>query len=129
MGVRVLLAALVVAITLPACISCQCSTKSPPLCCPLVPAQISVQTAALRETLLPLLQLSAALASGKPPAAKDAEAAAKTARGGALHTLRRAGRLLWGGLAPGVALDASLRLLEALAGALVADVLAKRVCA
>lgn len=86
---------------------------------------LSVQVSAAMEAVVPLLQLSAAHAAGKPPPAKEAEATASAARQGALYLLRRAGRLLWGSLAPGVALEASQNLLDPLAGALVGDVLAK----
>lgn len=82
---------------------------------------------ALRESLLPLLQLSAAWAGGAPPPPKEAEAAATAAQQAALYTLRRAGRLLWSSLAPGSALEASQQLLEPLAAAMVDDVLGKRV--
>jgi hypothetical protein len=63
---------------------------------------------------------------------KEAEAAASArdkATPAALHTLRRAGKDLWGTLAPGVALEASQQLLDTLAGQLVGDVLKKQVSA
>lgn len=92
--------------------------------------QVSGQQASIRQELQPLLQWSAALAAGKPMPPKEAEAAA-TARDKAtpatLYTLRRAGKDLWGTLAPGVALEASQQLLDTLAGLLVGDVLKKQV--
>jgi hypothetical protein len=61
---------------------------------------------------------------------KEAEAAASArdkATPATLYTLRRAGKDLWGTLAPGVALEASQQLLDTLAGQLVGDVLKKQV--
>lgn len=88
---------------------------------------MSVQAAAMRDALAPVLQLSASLAAGRPTSAKDAQAAAAGAQKGALYTLRRAGKLLWGCLAPCVALEASIQLLEELGGMLVHEVLARKV--
>eukprot|EP00878_Enallax_costatus_P008594 GHUV01008985.1.p1 GENE.GHUV01008985.1~~GHUV01008985.1.p1 ORF type:complete len:754 (+),score=301.21 GHUV01008985.1:377-2638(+) len=87
---------------------------------------LSVQAAAMRDALAPVLQLSASLASGKPASGKEAQAAASSAQKGALYTLRRAGKLLWSCLAPTAALEASTQLLEELGGLLVQDVLARK---
>ncbi|WIA09183.1 hypothetical protein OEZ85_008594 [Tetradesmus obliquus] len=90
---------------------------------------VSGQQASIRQELQPLLQWSAALAAGKPMPPKEAEAAAAArdkATPATLYTLRRAGKDLWGTLAPGVALEASQQLLDTLAGLLVGDVLKKQ---
>jgi hypothetical protein len=91
---------------------------------------VNGQQSSIRQELQPLLQWSAALASGKPVPQKEAEAAASArdkATPATLYTLRRAGKDLWGTLAPGVALEASQQLLDTLAGQLVGDVLKKQV--
>jgi hypothetical protein len=92
--------------------------------------QVGGQQASIRQELQPLLQWSAALATGKALPPKEAEAAASAkdkAAPATLYTLRRAGKELWGTLAPGVALEASQQLLDTLAGQLVGDVLKKQV--
>lgn len=83
------------------------------------------------EQVQPLLQASAALSAGGSAAAKpkggDAEGAAGAALERVLYLLTRAGRLLWGHMAPASALEASQALVEPLAGEVVQDILSKRV--
>eukprot|EP00775_Hariotina_reticulata_P007918 gene7918-8114_t len=87
---------------------------------------LAVQNAAIKESLVPLLQLSASFAAGKSRSAKEVDSTATAARQAVLYTLARAGRLLWSSLAPAAALEASQQLLEPLASMLVADVLGKQ---
>lgn len=79
----------------------------------------------MRDALAPVLQLSAALASGKP--GREAQAATSSAQQGVLYTLRRVGKLLWSCLAPTAALEASSQLLEELGSLLVQNVLERKV--
>lgn len=95
--------------------------------CLIVNLQLSVQAAAVRDALAPVLGLSASLHPGKPTTSKEAQSSASSAQHGALYTLRRVGKLWWSCLAPGVALEASKQLLDDLAGTLVHDILARKV--
>jgi len=51
--------------------------------------QLAVQNAAVKEVLVPLLQLSASFAAGKSPGAKEVESTATAARQAVLYTLGR----------------------------------------
>ncbi|KAF6266527.1 hypothetical protein COO60DRAFT_1654215 [Scenedesmus sp. NREL 46B-D3] len=90
---------------------------------------VNGQQSSVKQELQPLLHWSAALAAGKPRPQKEAEAAASArdkATAATLYTLRRAGKELWGTLAPGAALEAGQQLVDTLAGQLVGDVLKKQ---
>jgi hypothetical protein len=93
--------------------------------------QLSAQVSAVLEELQPLLQASAALAAGKAPApsgGKQADTNPGAAVERVLYLLQRAGRLLWGHMAPAAALEASQALLDPVAAEVVNDILHKKVC-
>jgi hypothetical protein len=93
-------------------------------------SQLHAEKASLNEHLQPLLEHSAALGSaGSKSASKGDEAkeSAAAARRRVLHTLGRAGQLLWPHLTPGTALEASQQLVEHVATVVLSDVLRKKV--
>jgi hypothetical protein len=92
--------------------------------------QLQAEKASLNEHLQPLLEHSAALgSSGSKAASKGDEAkdSAAAARRRVLHTLGRAGQLLWPHLTPGAALEASQQLVEHVGTVVLSDVLRKKV--